>query len=62
MLRRVGGRPTTEIRYERLPLALVAGLSEVIIDWLTRGMTDDVDALADQLTDFCTAVLARLES
>ncbi|MFI5890457.1 TetR/AcrR family transcriptional regulator [Actinoplanes sp. NPDC051513] len=62
MLRRAGGRPTTEIRYERLLLALVAGLSEVIIDWLSRGMTDDVDALADHLTDFCTAVLARLES
>ncbi|WP_433374098.1 TetR/AcrR family transcriptional regulator [Actinoplanes sp. CA-142083] len=61
MLRRVGGRPTTEIRYERMLLALVAGLSEVIIDWLSRGMTDDVDALADHLTDFCTAVLGRLE-
>jgi hypothetical protein len=61
MLRRVGGHATDEIRYDRMLLAVVAGLSEVIIDWLSRGMTDDVDALADQLTDFCTAVLARLE-
>ncbi|MFF5291780.1 TetR/AcrR family transcriptional regulator [Paractinoplanes globisporus] len=57
MLRRVGVRPTDEVRHERMLLALVAGLSEVIIDWLSREMTDDLDQFADHLTDFCKAVL-----
>lgn len=60
MLRRVGGRPSSEIRYERMLLALVAGLSEVIIDWLSRGMTDDLDELTNNLTDFSLAVLRQL--
>jgi len=58
MLRRVGVDPKDQDRYERMLLALVAGLSEVIIDWLSRGMTDDVDELADHLTAYCQAVLA----
>ena len=57
MLRRAGGPATDSIRYERMLLALVAGLSEVIIDWLSRDMTDDLDELADHLTDYCKAVL-----
>lgn len=62
MLRRLGGHPTDELRYERMLLALVAGLSEVIIDWLSHGMTGEIDALADHLTDFCGAVLGRLNN
>jgi hypothetical protein len=34
----------------------VAGISEVIIEWLARGMTEDPDVLADHLADFCLAV------
>lgn len=58
LLRRAGHRPSDDLKYERMLLALVAGMSEVIIDWLTRGMTDDPDALADHLTDLFLAVLA----
>jgi AcrR family transcriptional regulator len=57
ILRRVGVHPKDETRYERMLLALVAGLSEVIIDWLSRGMTDDLDELADDLAAYCQAVL-----
>ena len=60
MLRRLGARPKDQIRYERMLLALVAGLSEVIIAWLADGMTADPDPLADHLTDFCLAVLRQL--
>jgi AcrR family transcriptional regulator len=58
MLRRVGAQPKDQTRYERMLLALVAGLSEVIIYWLSRGMTDDLDELADHLAAYCQAVLA----
>ncbi|MEC3975764.1 TetR-like C-terminal domain-containing protein [Amycolatopsis sp. H20-H5] len=37
-------------RYERVLLALVAGVSEVVIDWLNRGMTDSLEVMADHLT------------
>jgi len=57
LLRRVGAHPKDQTRYERMLLALVAGLSEVIIDWLSRGMTDDLDALASDLAVYCQAVL-----
>src|SRR3954453_1710080 len=57
MLRRVGAQPKDQTRYERMLLALVAGLSEVIIDWLSRGMTEDLDELADDLAAYCQAVL-----
>jgi AcrR family transcriptional regulator len=58
ILRRAVGRPADPLRYDRMLLALVAGISEVIIDWLAHGMTGDPDALADHLTDFCLAVLS----
>jgi AcrR family transcriptional regulator len=57
MLRRVGVQAKDQKRYGRLLLALVAGLSEVIIDWLSRGMSDDLDELADHLAAYCRAVL-----
>ncbi|WP_245665152.1 TetR/AcrR family transcriptional regulator [Actinoplanes subtropicus] len=57
MLRQLGVDPQDQTRYERMLLALVAGLSEVIIDWLSRGMTDDLDQLADHLAAYCQAVL-----
>jgi AcrR family transcriptional regulator len=58
LLRRTSGRPADQLRHDRMLLALVAGISEVIIDWLSRGMTDDPDVLADHLTDLCLAVLS----
>ena len=58
MLRRMGVKAKDQNRYERMLLALVAGLSEVIIDWLSRGMTEDLDELADDLAAYCQAVLA----
>ncbi|GAA2619686.1 TetR family transcriptional regulator [Paractinoplanes durhamensis] len=60
LLRRVGGHPTDHLRSDRMLLALVSGLSEVIIDWLSRDMTEDPVVLADHLTDYCVAVLNSL--
>ncbi|WP_329126824.1 TetR/AcrR family transcriptional regulator [Streptomyces sp. NBC_01465] len=61
MTRRVVARPSDKVRYERTALALVAGVSEVIIDWLERGMTDDIEELVDHLTGIATALLAGLD-
>jgi AcrR family transcriptional regulator len=61
MLRRAGIKPQDQIRYERILLALVAGLSEVIIEWLAGEMTADLDQLADTLTEFCLALLAMIQ-
>jgi hypothetical protein len=57
----VTGEPVNGRRHERLLLALVAGLSEVIINWLTHGMAGDVEDLADDLTVLCLAVLNALQ-
>lgn len=57
LLRRATGKPVTGLRYERLLLGLVAGLSEVIINWLGQGMVGDVEELADHITELCLAVL-----
>ncbi|GIE96227.1 TetR/AcrR family transcriptional regulator [Paractinoplanes rishiriensis] len=56
LLRPVLGRPDDNVRHELMLLAAVAGVSEVIIDWLVRGMTDDLDQLTDHLTGFCSAI------
>jgi AcrR family transcriptional regulator len=58
LLRRAAIKPKNQLRYDRMMLALVAGLSEVIIDWLTRGMTDDPEELAEHLTALFVAVLS----
>ncbi|MGX6602955.1 TetR/AcrR family transcriptional regulator [Micromonosporaceae bacterium Da 78-11] len=50
LIRRAMGRPKDKLRYERTLLALVAGVTEIIIDWLSRGMTDDPELLAEHLT------------
>jgi AcrR family transcriptional regulator len=56
---RLIGRATPEpLWYDRSLLALVAGVTEVVIDWIARGMTDDPDLLADHLTRLATAILA----
>jgi AcrR family transcriptional regulator len=52
-------QPDDNPRYARTLLALVAGLSEIIIGWLSRGMSDDPAELAEHLTWLCCAVLPR---
>jgi AcrR family transcriptional regulator len=44
------GDPVDQRRQERTLLALIAGISEVIIDWISRDMDEDPDVLADHLT------------
>jgi hypothetical protein len=51
-------QPWHELRYDRTLLALVAGVSEVVIDWIERGMTDCPETLADHLTGFGVTVLS----
>lgn len=57
LVRRAVGGPRDRDRHERLLLACVAGITEVIIDWLFRGMTDDPEALVDHLTHLGVAIL-----
>ena len=57
LARRVLPRPQDRVRYERVLLAMIAGNSEVVIDWIQRGMTDDPDALAEHLTSISLALL-----
>lgn len=57
-LRRASGRPVEKLRYDRTLLAMAAGVSEVIIDWVSRGMTDDPDLLAEHLTGIGLALLS----
>ncbi len=56
VLRRAGGTPQDQIGYDRTLLALVAGLSEVIIDWISHDMAGDPDRLADHLTTVALAL------
>ncbi|MEV6180921.1 TetR-like C-terminal domain-containing protein [Streptomyces sp. NPDC052015] len=58
LLRRSVPRPRDRVRHDRLMLTLVAGVSEVIIDWLERGMTDDPDVLTERLTGIAAALLS----
>ena len=60
LARRAIGRPRNRLQFERVLLALVAGVSEVVIDWLYRGMTDSPEALADHLTLLVVALLTGL--
>jgi AcrR family transcriptional regulator len=58
LLRRSVPRPRDRVRHERLMLTFVAGVSEVMFDWLERGMTDDPDVLIEHLTGIATALLS----
>ncbi|MET7745896.1 TetR/AcrR family transcriptional regulator [Streptomyces sp. NPDC005385] len=49
--------PADRLRRERVLLGLVAGVTEVVIDWLEQGMADDAEVLADHLTAFALALL-----
>jgi AcrR family transcriptional regulator len=57
LLRRPAARPEEKLRFDRTLLALVAGVSEVIIDWISRDMADDPDLLAEHLTGIGLALL-----
>jgi AcrR family transcriptional regulator len=57
VLRRVTAGPDDPARYSRTLLALVAGISEVIIDWISHDMDDPPDVLADHLTGIALALL-----
>ncbi len=56
VLHRAVGTPKDQAGYDRTLLALVAGLSEVLIDWISRDMTDDPDKLAEHLTNIALAL------
>ena len=50
-------KPQDQLWYDRRLLALVAGVTELVIDWLARDMTDDPDVLATHLTRLATTIL-----
>ena len=58
-LSRVPIHPADKVRYDRTLLALVAGISEVIIDWLSHDMEAAPDILADHLTGIALALLTQ---
>ncbi|WP_433616259.1 TetR/AcrR family transcriptional regulator [Dactylosporangium sp. CA-139114] len=47
------------VRYERTILALIAGVSEVLIDWVWHDMRDPAEPLVDHLTGLCVALLGQ---
>lgn len=59
LVNRFVGTTTDKRRLERTLLALIAGISEVIIDWISRGMAEDPDELAEHLTWIAGHLLAR---
>ncbi|MGI5238293.1 TetR/AcrR family transcriptional regulator [Dactylosporangium sp. CA-139066] len=56
----VVGPPRDPVRYERTLLTLVAGITQVVIDWVWRDMTDPPEPLVDHLTTLATAILLSL--
>lgn len=50
-------QPRDPLRHHRAVVALAAGLTEVIIEWLDEDMPDDPRTLADHLTGISTALL-----
>jgi AcrR family transcriptional regulator len=59
LVNRFVGATADKRRLERTLLALIAGISEVIIDWISRDMTEDPDELADHLTWIAGHLLTR---
>lgn len=53
-------RPRDHAYYDRVLLALIAGVVELMIDWVSRGMTDSPKALVDHLTALATSMLRSL--
>ena len=59
-VRPVVPRPRDHAYYDRALLTLTAGVVEIMIDWVSRGMTDPPDALVDHLTGLAASILASL--
>jgi AcrR family transcriptional regulator len=57
LVSRFTGPPADRRRQERMLLAMIAGISEVIIDWLSHDMTEDPDILSDHLTWIAKSLL-----
>jgi AcrR family transcriptional regulator len=53
-------RPRDHAYYDRALLTLVAGVVEIMIDWVSRGMTDPPDPLVDHLTALAVSILDGL--
>jgi AcrR family transcriptional regulator len=45
------------VRYQRMILALIAGVSEILIDWVWHDMQDPAEPLVDHLTGLCMSIL-----
>ena len=41
---------------------MVSGCTQVVIDWIERGMVDDPEALVDHLTGASVALMRHLEA
>ena len=50
-------RPRDRSYYDRALLTLVAGIVEIMIDWVNRGMTDPPEPLVDHLTALALSIL-----
>ena len=59
-VRTVVRRPRDRAYYDRVLLVLIAGVVELMIDWVSRGMTDSPDALVDHLTALAVSMLDSL--
>lgn len=60
LIRRAVPAPADLLGYERALLALVAGVTEVVTDWLEKGAPGDPDALADHLARLGMSVMSGL--
>jgi AcrR family transcriptional regulator len=45
------------VRYQRMILALIAGVSEILIDWVWHDMRDPAEPLVEHLTGLCVSIL-----
>ncbi|MBB5873413.1 AcrR family transcriptional regulator [Allocatelliglobosispora scoriae] len=59
LLHGVPAGPRDRLRSDRLLLALMAGVAEVLIEWLAGGMADAPDVLVDHLTELAVAALSE---
>jgi AcrR family transcriptional regulator len=47
------------VRYQRTILALIAGVSEILIDWVWHDMRAPAEPLVEHLTGLCVSILRR---
>ncbi|BEL03342.1 transcriptional regulator [Actinoplanes sichuanensis] len=58
LILRSGGEPADLRLFERAVLALVAGATELIIEWVVQDFTEPAEELADHLTRIAVSMLA----